>query len=1076
MKYNQTVMNNDRFLNNSNFLNTAIQSYLKQANKAELGAFFSAGHPSGDYAVQEDALRSAIEGMDTDTRAVLAKSRLVYNLVKTALPIINNIDAQKDPENNDFHLPSMIGEMKEKGYGARDMEGFLNTVRIWKSITPHPTEHLNKEGRDLFRRLIETADLPPDERPQAIADITKAMLSVNITPTGKASMTEETMDAVEQSKVHRAGIRELYHTMKSALEHEYKEDGPNAPDLLSPKIRMDLGLRVWHAGDADGKPNADRWALMGTMVLFARESVSDHLSDITKAIQIESGVDDLPEADLQDQIEQLDLSDMTRRYLRGMVKVLITAREALNDLDTIVNHSDSENRPDYELVRTKFASLPIGATQSREMCRLLNFMQANFTKPEARDVLEESLFVLRMHGYASARIETRHNGDVYDDMMDNLFADQDFLREAGFDLTDIQNISAQGGFSKLDKNWQRSLMAQAQAEMKPQAIKQALFRTNSDNRASADDFPPQTHEFLQRLRLVADHPHMFGMALIAEANDMSGDYQQFFADALGIKSIINTPLPEEKETLESASSAMIDYDKHAGSKNIRRRMASAIFRRDRENFHGLIIPCSDSTKQLGPFAKFQLRSAITRVVDWAYDEHKTVLTKEGNGGALGRGGGNGKTFYRYINQEIARLNDQEGRYLNRNSKQDMALLEHASFMSNTEQGRFIRMMSATPTQVAGNMASNIGEMMGVRMELQGLTPKGKYIALYDDFSPALDEFVDRAHQAMLRYRGLRAVQNADGSNVMDNYTATVSNMTVAGAANNGARPDSKSKKAKEFLKQRAIGSNIIMDHSRMMADCSLMSGGFLEKMYGALKNGTLDQDDLDDFLDSPFWADHLQTTLSAIAQADPVHGARRLGMEGMSHADMIKLGRSVVIDVDKKGGDTVASMTYDDQDGKISPEQAVHAFIYSDHLKTARVLEAMLSYDVKDLPPLEALYAADKTDAKGAVRKIELGEHTLDAFPMAETMRKAADNQHLERVLSDITQAESDAGAKIDNKYLRLISSAQRATTVAHHSVYLDGDAAFGRNKHLDQGLNNTLGLSRDQSRNADHGVYLDCG
>ena len=1039
----------------SDFINAVIRQHLVSVGKRELALFFEKDSNDGlsqDYAAREESLRSAIASMDIDTRAVLAKARLVFNLVHTALPVIENIDAKKNPLRNDFFMQALIREMKENGYSALDMEGFLNTVRIWKSITPHPTEHLNKTGRDLFRQLIEVADVPEKDREDAIISITKALLAEDITPTGKASMMEETMEALEQSRRHRIGIRHLYRNLKAALEKEYGIDGAAAPDLLSPKIRMDVGLRVWHAGDADGKPNADRWALMGTMILFAQEAVNDHLADILKAVQYELDVIDLPETALLSHVGSLELDKAVKKRLRNMIKQLFTARDALHNLDVMVNQSTSATRPDYELVRTKFASLPISQTQSHVMCRNLNMMQAVFTKPDAQDILQESLFILRMHGYASARIETRHNGHVYDRIMDNLFADHAFLHGAGFDLTDIQNISAQGGFSKLDKNWQRSLMAQVQMTMDMRTIKKALFRTNADIRADAEGYPPQTHEFLQRLRLVADHPHMFGMALIAEANDMSGDYQQFFADALGIRSIINTPLPEEKETLESASNAMIAYDKYAGGKNIRRRMASAVFRKDRENFHGLIIPCSDSTKQLGPFAKFQLREAIIKVVDWAYETQKTVLTKEGNGGALGRGGGNGKTFYRYINQEIARLNDHNGRYLNRYDSGDKTALEHASFMSNTEQGRFIRIMSATPSQIAENLEANIAEMMGVRLELQGLAPKGKYIAPYDDFSPALDRFVDRSHQAMLRYRGLRAVKNDDGAYVMDNYAAIVSNMAVAAVANNSARPDSKSKKAKEFLKQRAIGSNIILDHTRMMPDCSLMSGGFLEKMYEALREGALDQRDLNDFLGSPFWFDHLQTTLCAIAQADPMHGMRRLGMERLSHKEMLALGRSVIIDVDQKRGNTVATMAYDEQDGKISPEQAVHAFIYSDHYKTVRVLETFLSHDVKNLPDLDALYDLGGDEANKPVCKIELGRCIYDAFPVVFTMRKAADNQHLERVLSDIMQAEYDADkTKVKDDYMRLISSAQRATTLAHYDIYLDGKVAFGRNWHPDK-------------------------
>ncbi|MFP4314532.1 MAG: phosphoenolpyruvate carboxylase, partial [Alphaproteobacteria bacterium] len=348
------------------------------------------------YEEQENILTQKILDLSLEERADFAKARLVYNLVQTAIPVIKNMDDQKKPETNGFHLPSMIGLAKEAGYNAEAMESFLNTVRVWKSITPHPTEHLNKDGRDLYREMMAAADLPEQERAAHIQKVTQELLSIDIAPTRKATMMEETNDALEQAAIHREGLRKVYRDMRDALDYHYGEDGPNKPDLLSPRIRMDMGLRIWHAGDADGKPNADRWSLMSTMVLLAKESVQEHLDDIKKAINLELGYEEdefITSEHLFDRVEVLDFPRVYRDRIRSDIKLLSTT---LHTITTIESQClQEESRPDYEQVKAQFSQLPIGSTQSREMCRDLNDLQRQFTDPRAREVLEESVFLLR---------------------------------------------------------------------------------------------------------------------------------------------------------------------------------------------------------------------------------------------------------------------------------------------------------------------------------------------------------------------------------------------------------------------------------------------------------------------------------------------------------------------------------------------------------------------------------------------------------------------------------------------------------------------------------------------------------
>ncbi|MFP4314233.1 MAG: hypothetical protein ACLFR0_07895, partial [Alphaproteobacteria bacterium] len=193
-----------------------------------------------------------------------------------------------------------------------------------------------------------------------------------------------------------------------------------------------------------------------------------------------------------------------------------------------------------------------------------------------------------------------------------------------------------------------------------------------------------------------------------------------------------------------------------------------------------------------------------------------------------------------------------------------------------------------------------------------------------------------------------------------------------------------------------------------------------------------------------FWRDHLQTVTMSLAQADITHGAKRLVMEGWSHQDMMDLAASVRIDENGQENKPAKVLGYDNPDNVITPEQALHALIYADQFKSALLIEALLSLEAEDMPDLQDLYAANAPEAGAPLQKIELGAATMQNWEMAQIMRKSADEQLPERVLSQITQADMMAGVDIDAEYIRLISSAQRATTARHAPVYLDKSQAYG--------------------------------
>lgn len=223
-----------------------------------------------------------------------------------------------------------------------------------------------------------------------------------------------------------------------------------------------------------------------------------------------------------------------------------------------------------------------------------------------------------------------------------------------------------------------------------------------------------------------------------------------------------------------------------------------------------------------------------------------------------------------------------------------------------------------------------------------------------------------------------------------------------------------------------------------------MNGAFLENIYQRYHYGELNDDDIDALLESPFWRDHLQTVTMALSQNDPVHGAKRLGMGDWDHHKMMAVADSVQINVSKIEGETVAEMVYDDHNGAISKEQAYHAFVYADQFKSALLTEALLTLDSENMPELSDLLDAEAPEAGAPLAKVELGQATRDSWGMTKIMRAAANEQHPERILSDVVQEEINGGAQFSQAYLRMVSSAQRATTAKHAPIYLDEGHAFG--------------------------------
>ena len=102
----------------------------------------------------EEKFLAAFKEMSEEERNAYSRLRLVEHTLDTGAHIIAHRNRPDDAEHNAYNIEEMLKLARQAGYTAQDIEEFFADIRIWKAITPHPTEHLDEEGIELFRQLV----------------------------------------------------------------------------------------------------------------------------------------------------------------------------------------------------------------------------------------------------------------------------------------------------------------------------------------------------------------------------------------------------------------------------------------------------------------------------------------------------------------------------------------------------------------------------------------------------------------------------------------------------------------------------------------------------------------------------------------------------------------------------------------------------------------------------------------------------------------------------------------------------------------------------------------------------------
>ena len=1015
----------------------------------------------------EDRFMAEFEGMSDEGRNAYSKLRLIGHLVGTNSHLVANNNIPDDGDHNAYNIEEMVHLAREAGYTNTDLMEFFSDVRIWKAITPHPTEHLNAEGVRMFRELVATSDLPDEEREPNIENVIGKMLTGDITPTRRATTFEETDFALEQASVYRQGQREMFRRVNSAVQSAF--DGyAFTPNLERDEVTISTGMRVWHAGgDADGKVNADRWALMYGMLSLTKASIDDHINDLERVAEILDGGQD---NDLMEQGTLQGKFESKSGQVVNLKSVLEGLRGRIENLESRFISTDADGNKElkegvnYDVIKHDFDNLYKGLNMgsltfdnrksfSRELDSQFKALAQRMTNPEAREIMAESHFMMSQYGLSASIIETRHNGLTYREMMNNLFSDEEFVESLGLSKEQEQLLESKKMFvgtdnasDGLSSAEQIQLMDAARAKLSPKALREALLKANPE--ITEDGYTVQTHEVLRRFELMAQSPDQFGMAIIAEADEMSTSYQRFMAEPFGVKTALHTPLNEEYETLRDIPDYLEAYHMNGGRDDINERALVNGNWYGHAMSHGQMIPCSDSLKSLGRLVAVLQTEGIRNTAARSANLGVATLIKWGNGLSNERGGGDEMMYTRYIAQTLQEMANQRGEPLDPQDPKDRVLLQMASFFSNTEQGRSIRIHSATPHQVSTDLCNKLGEMLGRRMELQGLVRESTYIPPRGVYSNAThDILMEGAYDMMMRYNAFRNAKNPEtGTTVLDDWAAQVSNPEMAGAANSSARAQSKSsgKKAALMTKQRAIGSNIWHKMARTNHDGYFTCGEFMGRMHKAYNDGQLSKQDVKQFTyDSQWWRRNffLRSLMPAI-RSDMKHGFERLGMKDITFDKAIEIGATV--DVDDKG-----NFTYDDQGGTVTPSQALQAAVFRDQAILVALTEAGLNIDKMDKQG-KSTFDMSLDEVINTVRpddnsiQVVFGSKTMERWPQLSDISAEQDAALPEEVMTDYYEERIKTGKNVDDATKRLATSAARSATMPDMKMTL-GKTAYGR-------------------------------
>jgi len=1051
----------------------------------------------------EEVFKARFVAMDEKNRQAFNRFTLIDALVDQAATRIALLNTPNDREHNPYHLESLMGIVQAAGLGPDYVEQVMSGVWKGHTITPHPTGYLQEvtegdvaSGVDLFMDLIDIGvfhsgyEVPGESRQEELNKALDALLEAEtITPSRRATTLEEIKFAASFGLKYVNARSHVLDRVTAASENVFgpRKNAQYPPNFTRRECRMDMALRAWHAGDYDGKPNAEQWTLMAGQVVTTYMAISNHLWRLEQANRYLKGEKpenlglSFDEAWANQGRPNVDLDDM-HHELQDLYELLgglkTSLYEVFSDIETAMGQITDptidgarraevfkELEPIFANVKTRMANLydnrrlkgrtlksdhglHVYDSIVREFKRLREVgTSKSHWSDEATTLFEDAAEDLRMDGIALFKIEPRHNHDVNNQIVDNLFNLKSFraytIRHGILELDDFRFVDAVGGFRNIDLEDQHRILSAVEAGM-PREDGQLLKFFYEANPEGYDDngYPLQTYGTLRRLEVMEMYQLKFGpMAIIAESDNKGARLQSFIFSPFHLDLMVHTPLNEDHENI-LGTHLSIEQNYELGAKD---RIAKRIRRNVPGQFKragGAAMKArSDITRQFGQFSGALIYMQMQRDAEMAARLGKPYYAYEGSGLSNERGGGDPMVAVRLIAQSLQEYQNMTGQPLSEE------LLSMASSVIHTVQGRELY---KTEREIARETESQIAEIIGMRMELEGHVKPGTFIPQKQVLSPTMEKFLRaQINKMMSHYSDVRNAKHPEqGIEVLNLLALIVSDPTMAGNTNNAARMLSKSagNKAKTITQQRAIGNNIWLALMRTHHDGWFTAGKFMEELHEALHKGFVDEDgqtcrlqesDIEDLLDNEFWDyNAFVRTLTPLARADFAHGAHRLGIDHWGHDQMMSRGRSARVSED-------GVLEFAQIDGATA-EQSYFAGLYYDAQSMTAGMNALADGSFSSVEDFEIIRRS--SDAPNL--SLAFNEAAEERWSFLPAVRESARRSRPVLAVMDAYEEQLAAGQKFSTDEQRAAASAYRGTSVTpNQHIVIDYARAYGRRR-----------------------------
>ncbi len=1032
--------------------------------------------------LNDDTNFKTVDGkLNLDAIKTAAQNHLASRVIESYAPVLEKRAHETDTNESFDLLSDLIHTLKEKGYALNQTIQLLKDIKISRAFTPHPTEHLSPEGIKLIENLVLAAEAPASKREAAIQEASQAIRDSKTFSAAKKSNILDEIDASnERALIQHMGCNILERHINDCIEAEYGQ---------RPHFWLDIGPRSWDF-DADGKPNAEGWAMMAKLSTTTMGSLNVVANTLTQAIETLPNADQFP--DLQNLLTKIEAvqTALTPVYknARDTVRFLATesaeiragayyeAREeyfeTVQKFASIYDAVGSKNRG-FDFYRDEFVGY-VDKNDGTVHVGTLDKLRKEIgkTNPEVAEMLDDAFRIVRRTGLALEKGQTRQNDQIHTKIIDNLFCSPEFQQSGILNSSEIKEINETAIYNHQSKQVSPPSLAllpkDRQQALRDKVLKYVQINGNRKDvialleganplriEPNGTGFPDQEATYLDRFQLRALFPLKFAEGVISDAGEHAAQQQQFIAEIYSMGTMSHMALNEDPKTLPMQAPLMADYVKANGilNRETRKEKHVEIQGADIVPMH-VMRPCSDSGKIDGIGTGLQADEQYRAMIRTAFLTKNPILFQLGGGLAMNRFGGDISIVRRIAAQELKKIAQERGHAFDRLNPEDREMMHMAASIMWTEQGRAKRLYTATPNQVADDFAGKIAEIIEDRLDLENLVPDYTYIDEAPELSPKVAELQNKIAWRMREgYRSLRFAVDAGGEHVLSKLGDRLTNPNMVGYMNNGARPASKSGK-KDILNVRAIENDERMMGAELFHNGFYAGGIMMRNLHTYANDGLspITEDTTRALIENPVWDYNIFARALVDAQRFNVtrNFDRLAKLKDWDFDRTLAVGRRTGLL--KLEGSEHHLLDFDNQNGSVTAEQAYLAKIWVDRLEFLALTEAALSpaglqRSLDDI--INEFRPADNGLEFGA------GPKTLEKWPhvtqIIEEHQKNDVGYDLLYFAEDYIQGEINKGRskkEIEADFggeetLRLIDSAWRAGTMAHTPLWT-GEYSYG--------------------------------